>query len=223
MKRLNLFLMFFASGVMMMGCADWSNTGKGGAIGAGSGGAIGGLIGAKKGNTAGGAIIGAAVGGLAGAAIGKYMDKQAKELEAIENAKVERKEEGIKVTFDSGILFGFDSYSLTPESQESVMELAGILNKYPETNLIIDGHTDNRGTASYNQGLSERRANSVTNYLKMRGVSGDRLTTRGMGFGNPIETNETDEGRAKNRRVEIGIVANDELLEKAESGELDKN
>ena len=223
MKRLNLFLMIFASGVMMMGCANWSNTGKGAAIGAGSGGALGGLIGSKKGNTAGGAIIGAAVGGVAGAAIGKYMDKQAAELEAIENAKVERLEEGIKVTFESGILFGFDSYSLTPESQESVMELAEILNKYPETNLIIEGHTDNRGSASYNKGLSERRANAVTNYLKMKGVSGDRLTTVGFGFDKPVDTNETEEGRAKNRRVEIGIVANDELLEKAESGELEEN
>lgn len=223
MKRLNLFLMIFASGVMMMGCADWSNTGKGAAIGAGSGGAIGGLIGNKSGNTAGGAIIGAAVGGAAGAAIGKYMDKQAAELEEIENAKVERVEEGIKLTFESGILFGFDSYSLTPASQESVMELAEILNKYPETNLVIDGHTDNRGAASYNQDLSEKRANAVTNYLKMRGVSGDRLTTVGHGFNDPVASNETEEGRAQNRRVEIGIVANDELLEKAESGELEEN
>jgi len=223
MKRLHLFLMIFASGVMMMGCADWSNTGKGAAIGAGSGGAIGGLIGNRSGNTAGGAIIGAAVGGVAGAAIGKYMDKQAAELEAIENAKVERVEEGIKVTFESGILFGFDSYTLTPESQQSVMELADILNKYPETNLVIEGHTDNRGSASYNQGLSERRANAVTNYLKMKGVSGDRLTTIGLGLNNPVDTNETDEGRARNRRVEIGIVANEELLEKAESGELEEN
>ena len=223
MKQLKLFLMIFASGVMMLGCADWSNTGKGAAIGAGSGGAIGGLIGGKKGNTAGGAIIGAAVGGLAGAAIGKYMDKQAAELEAIENAKVERVEEGIKLTFESGILFGFDSYSLTPESQKSVMELADILNKYPDTNLIIEGHTDNTGSASYNQGLSERRANAVTNYLKTKGVSEDRLTTQGMGLSNPVDTNETEAGRAKNRRVEIAIAANDELIEKAESGELEEN
>jgi outer membrane protein OmpA-like peptidoglycan-associated protein len=223
MRRLNLFLMIFASGVMMMGCANWSNTGKGAAVGAGSGGAIGGLIGNRSGNTAGGAIIGAAVGGAAGAAIGKYMDRQAAELEAIENAQVERVEEGIKLTFESGILFGFDSYTLTPESQQSVMELAEILNKYPETNLLIEGHTDNRGSQSYNQGLSERRANAVTNYLKMRGVSGDRLTTVGKGFEKPVDSNETDEGRARNRRVEIAIVANDELLEKAESGELDED
>jgi len=223
MKRLNLFLMIFASGVMMMGCADWSNTGKGAAIGAGSGGAIGGLIGNKSGNTAGGAIIGAAVGGAAGAAIGKYMDKQADELEAIENAKVERVEEGIRLTFESGILFGFDSYSLTPESQESVMELAEILNKYPETNLMIVGHTDNRGAESYNQDLSEKRASAVANYLKMRGVSEDRLTTIGQGFDNPVETNDTEEGRARNRRVEISIAANEDLVDKAESGELEVN
>lgn len=223
MKRLNLFLMIFASGVMMMGCANWSNTGKGAAVGAGSGGAIGGLIGGKKGNTAGGAIIGAAIGGAAGAAIGKYMDKQADELETIENAKVERVEEGIRLTFESGILFGFDSYSLTPESQESVMELAEILNKYPETNLMIVGHTDNRGAESYNQDLSEKRASAVANYLKMRGVSGDRLTTIGQGLDNPVETNETEEGRARNRRVEISIAANEDLVDKAESGELEVN
>lgn len=221
MKRANLFLYVLISAFLLSGCSNWSNTGKGAAIGAGSGGAIGGLIGSKKGNTAGGAIIGAAVGGVAGAAIGKYMDKQAQELEAIENAQVERVEEGIKITFESGILFGFDSYALTAESQQSVLELAEILNKYPETNLVIEGHTDNRGSASYNQGLSERRANAVANYLKMKGVSSDRVTTIGLGFDKPVDTNETDEGRAKNRRVEIGISANDDLVEKAESGDLE--
>ncbi|MCC5938545.1 MAG: OmpA family protein [Lunatimonas sp.] len=221
MKRMKGILGIVLSGLLLAGCANWSNTGKGAAIGAGSGGAIGGLIGSKKGNTAGGAIIGAAVGGAAGAAIGKYMDRQAKELEAIENAQVERVEEGIKIVFESGILFGFDSYALTPDSQKSVMELAEILNKYPDTNVIIEGHTDNRGSASYNQGLSERRAGSVANYLKMKGVSGDRLTILGHGLDRPVASNDTDEGRAKNRRVEIGISANEDLLEKAESGDLD--
>ncbi|MFC4873312.1 OmpA family protein [Negadavirga shengliensis] len=221
MKTSRLILPLLIVSGLLMGCANWSNTGKGAAIGAGSGGAIGGLIGSKKGNTAGGAIIGAAVGGAAGAAIGRYMDKQAKELEEIENAEVERVGEGIKITFESGILFGFDSYELTPASQESVMELARILNEYPETNVMVEGHTDNRGSASYNQGLSERRANSVANYLKMQGVLGERIATRGFGFDNPVAENDTEEGRAKNRRVEIAIWANEELKEKAESGELE--
>jgi outer membrane protein OmpA-like peptidoglycan-associated protein len=221
MKNMKFLVGLFLSGIVISSCADWSNTGKGAAVGAGAGGAIGGLIGNKKGNTAGGAIIGAAVGGAAGAAIGKYMDRQAKELEAIENAQVERVEEGIKIVFESGILFGFDSFALTPDSQKSVMELADILNKYPDTNVVIEGHTDNRGSASYNQGLSERRANSVANYLKTKGVSGDRLTTIGFGFERPVASNDTDQGRAQNRRVEIGITANETLLEKAESGDLE--
>src|SRR5690554_827916 len=206
---------------LLYGCANWSNTGKGAAIGGGAGGAIGGVIGSKSGNTAAGAIIGAAVGGAGGAAIGRYMDKQAKELEAIEEAEVERVGEGIKLTFESGILFGFDSYELTPASQESVMELARILNEYPDTNVMVEGHTDNKGAAEYNKGLSERRANSVANYLKMQGVDADRISTRGMGLENPIDTNDTEAGRAKNRRVEIAIWANDELIEKAESGEIE--
>lgn len=221
MKVSKLILSLLISSGLLMGCANWSNTGKGAAIGAGSGGAIGGLIGSKKGNTAGGAIIGAAVGGAAGAAIGRYMDKQAEELEGIENAEVERVGEGIKITFESGILFGFDSYELTPVSQESVMELARILNEYPDTNVMVEGHTDNRGSATYNQGLSERRANSVANYLKMQGVMGERISTRGFGLDNPVADNDTEEGRAKNRRVEIAIWANEELKDKAESGELE--
>lgn len=223
MKSFKPFLGITLGAAMLFGCANWSNTGKGAAIGGGAGGAIGGIIGSRSGNTAAGAIIGAAVGGAGGAAIGKYMDKQAKELEAIEAAEVERVGEGIKLTFESGILYGFDSYDLTPASQESVLELARILNEYPDTNVMVEGHTDNKGSAEYNKGLSERRANSVANYLKMQGVDGDRISTRGMGLENPVESNETETGRAKNRRVEIAIWANEELKEKAESGELDIN
>lgn len=220
MKSLKPILGITLSAALLFSCADWSNTGKGAAVGGGTGGAIGGFIGSKSGNTAAGAIIGAAVGGAGGAAIGKYMDKQAKELEAIESADVERVGEGIKLTFESGILYGFDSYDLTPASQESVMELARILNEYPDTDVMVEGHTDNKGKADYNQGLSERRAVSVANYLKMHGVQGDRVSTRGMGLEQPIESNETEAGRAKNRRVEIAIWANDELKDKAEKGEI---
>jgi len=221
MKPFKPILGITLGAALLFGCANWSNTGKGAAIGGGTGGAIGGYIGSKSGNTAAGAIIGAAVGGAGGAAIGKYMDNQAKELEAIEAAEVERVGEGIKLTFESGILYGFDSYALTPASQESVMELARILNEYPDTNVLVEGHTDNKGSAEYNKGLSERRAESVANYLKMQGVDGNRISTRGMGLDNPIESNEIETGRAKNRRVEVAIWANEDLKEKAERGDLE--
>ncbi|GGF41659.1 OmpA family protein [Echinicola rosea] len=221
MKTLKSVLAIVLSATVLFSCADWSKTGKGAAIGAGAGGALGGLIGNQKGNTAAGAVIGAAVGGAAGAAIGKYMDKQAKEMEEIENAEVERVGEGIQVTFDSGILFGFDSYELTPQAQENVMEMARILNEYPDTNIMIDGHTDSKGSEQYNQKLSEQRAGSVANYLKMQGIDSSRLTTVGHGESLPVASNDTDAGRAENRRVEVAITANEELVEKAESGELD--
>ncbi len=220
MKTIKFIFVITTCLFLFGGCSSWSNTGKGAAIGAGSGGALGGLIGRNQGNTAGGAIIGAAVGGAAGAAIGKYMDKQADELAELENAEVERVGEGIKLTFESGILFGFDNFELNPQSQESVMELARILNEYPDTYLMVEGHTDNRGDAGYNQNLSEKRANSVANYLKMQGVNGERITTEGFGLENPVADNETEEGRAKNRRVEVAIWANEDLKEKAENGDL---
>ncbi|UCS93482.1 OmpA family protein [Echinicola marina] len=221
MKTFKSVLGIILSSAILFSCADWSNTGKGAAIGGGAGGAIGGLIGSKKGNTAAGAVIGAAVGGAAGAAIGKYMDKQAEEMEAIEDAEVERVGEGIQLTFDSGILFGFDSYQLTPSAQENVMKLAKILNDYPDTNIMINGHTDSKGSDEYNQDLSEKRASSVANYLKMQGINNIRLTTVGHGESMPVATNDTDAGRAENRRVEVAITATDELVEKAENGELD--
>ncbi|AWW29825.1 hypothetical protein DN752_06660 [Echinicola strongylocentroti] len=221
MRTLKSVLAIVLSTTVLFSCADWSSTGKGAAIGAGAGGALGGLIGNNKGNTAAGAVIGAAVGGAAGAAIGKYMDKQAEEMEQIENAEVERVGEGIQVTFDSGILYGFDSYELTPQAQENVMEMARILNEYPDTNIMIDGHTDSKGSEEYNQKLSEQRASSVANYLKMQGIDSSRLTTVGHGESMPVSSNDTDAGRAENRRVEVAITANDELVEKAENGELD--
>lgn len=222
MKSYKSIIAILLGAFFIFGCANWSRTGTGAAAGAGAGGVLGGVIGSRSGNTAGGAIIGAAVGGTAGAAIGRYMDRQAKEIENdVKNAEVERIGEGIKVTFESGILFGFDSYSLTPAAQENVRELARILNEYPDTNIMIEGHTDNRGAADYNQGLSERRARSVANYLKMQGLSADRVTTTGRGFNDPVADNDTEEGRAKNRRVEVAIWGNEALQEKAEAGEIE--
>lgn len=206
--------------VFQMGCG-LSNTLKGGAIGAGAGGAAGTVIGHQFGNSAAGAIIGAAVGGTAGALIGRHMDKQAEEMRRdIENAKIERVGEGIKITFDSGILFEFDSFELQPEAKTNIESLVKVLNKYPDTNILVEGDTDNVGTAEYNQKLSERRAQAVADYQKARGITASRISTIGLGETNPIVSNDTEEGRRQNRRVEIAVFANDKLKEAAKKGNL---
>ncbi|HEX2963767.1 MAG TPA: OmpA family protein [Ignavibacteriales bacterium] len=201
------------------GCGA-SNTVKGGAIGTGAGALIGGIIGHAAGSTTTGAIIGGVVGGTAGALIGHNMDKQAEELKKIEDAKVERVGEGINITFDSGILFAVNSASLQPKAKESVQKLADVLKKYPDTNVIIEGNTDNTGSEELNQKLSEKRAKAVSDYVTTLGVSSSRLTTVGKGESNPVATNDTPEGRAKNRRVEIGIVANEKMKNDAATGKL---
>lgn len=214
----SLWIVALALVLALAPACNTSKTVKGGAIGAAAGGVVGGVIGKSTGNTAAGVIIGAAVGGTAGAVIGKYMDKQAKELEEVEGATVERVGEGILVTFDSGLLFGFDSYALTATTKNNLNEMADVLKKYGETEITIEGHTDSKGTDSYNQTLSERRAKSVADYLVTQGVTRSRMTTRGYGETRPVDTNDTDAGRAQNRRVEVAIVANEELKEDAEDG-----
>jgi outer membrane protein OmpA-like peptidoglycan-associated protein len=205
---------------LLMGCGA-SNTLKGGAIGAGAGGVVGGVIGHQLGNTAVGAIIGAAVGGTTGALIGRHMDKQAEEMrQDIKNAKIERVGEGIKITFDSGILFEIDSSELQPVAKENITSLAKILNKYQDTNILIEGDTDNSGTNEYNQMLSERRAQAVADYQKSLDVAGSRISTVGLGELNPIASNDTDYGRQQNRRVEVAVFANDKLKKAAENGNL---
>lgn len=200
---------------------NWSNAQKGGAIGAGTGAAIGGVIGAQSKNTAVGAIIGAAVGGTAGALIGNYMDKQAAELDRdLENAKVERIGEGIKITFDSGILFNVDSYVLSDASKSNLGDLSKTLQKYGDTNILVEGHTDSTGTDQHNKTLSEQRATSVADFLKSYGVVGSRITTNGYGENQPVASNTTSEGRQQNRRVDIAIFANKKLQKAAERGEL---
>ncbi len=202
------------------GCGT-SKTVRGGAIGAAAGGVLGGLIGSKAGNTAVGVIIGAAIGGTAGALIGNYMDRQAEEMQRdIEGAKIERVGEGIKITFDSGILFATNSSDLQPAARENIGKLATILNKYEDTNILVEGHTDSTGSAEYNQQLSERRAASVANYAKGMNVKGDRFTVVGYGKTQPVVSNSTPEGRQANRRVEIAIFANDDLKDAAMKNQL---
>lgn len=197
---------------------------KGGAIGAAAGGAVGGAIGSKKGNTAAGAIIGAAVGGAAGVLIGRYMDKQAKEVEQeVKGVEVERVGEGILLTFDSGLLFNFDSYQLTPTTKENLNKLAEIIQKYDGTDILIEGHTDSVGSDSYNMTLSKNRAQSVADYLVQQGVARNRLQTKGYGESQPVASNDTDAGRAQNRRVEAAIYANDKLKSDAKDGNLSMN
>ena len=199
-------------------CDSLTKTQKGAGIGAAAGGVVGALIGKKAGNTAVGALIGGAIGGTAGAFIGRRMDRQAAEIQkAIPNAEVIREGEGIIVKFDSGILFDFDKTALKDAAKTNVQSLAASLNQYPDTDIKVIGHTDSRGTEQYNMGLSERRAAAVKAYAVSQGVPSSRLVTIGKGFAEPIADNDTDAGRAANRRVEIVIVANDALKNTAKS------
>ena len=197
---------------------------KGGLLGAGSGavlgGVVGGLLGGGRG-TAIGAIIGAAAGGGAGVAIGHKMDKQAADLQKdMQNARVERVGEGIKITFDSGILFDTNSAILRPASESDITKMAAVLQKYPDTNVLIEGHTDNSGSDAINQPLSERRAQSVASSTTAKGVSSTRITATGYGSTQPTGDNATPEGKQANRRVEIAIYANDKMKKAAEQGRL---
>jgi len=217
MKKAVILLL---SGALLLtiinGCA-WSNKAKGGAIGAGAGAAVGGVIGHAAGNTAVGAIIGAAVGGTAGVLIGNEMDKRAAEMRAdLQGARIERIGEGIKITFDSGLLFDWDKSDLRPQAKTNIESLAKILNKYPDTNILVEGDTDSTGSEDYNLKLSERRAQSVANYLMGLGVPSSRISMVGLGEMNPIASNDTDYGRQQNRRVEIAIFANDKLKKAAQ-------
>jgi len=194
------------------GCSTWTRSQKGGAIGAATGAAIGAAIGKQSDHTVVGALLGAMIGGAAGAYIGHYMDKQAEEIERdIEGARVERVGEGIKITFSSGILFDIDKAALRAEAKENLSKLAKILKKYPDTNILIEGHTDATGSEEHNLELSRARAQAVANYLAGLGVDATRFTIMGYGESQPIASNETPEGRQANRRVEIAIMANEKL------------
>ena len=193
-----------------------NRTQKGAVIGAAGGGAIGAVIGHSSGNTALGAIIGAAVGGAAGAIIGRDMDKQAEEMKKVlGDAEVRREGEGIVINFKEKVLFGFDQSVLTSNAQVNLDKLTNVLQKYPDTNIEIIGHTDNKGSDAYNNDLSQRRSNSVSSYLKDHGINNSRLLTKGMGESDPVASNDTDEGRAQNRRVEFVITANEKMKAEA--------
>lgn len=195
--------------ISMSGCAALSKKEQGAIIGGVAGGAAGGVIGNQTGSTTRGAIIGAVVGGTIGAVIGHQMDQQAKELQQnIPGATVARVGEGITVTFASGLLYDFDSDVIRATAADNLRNLAASLNKYPNTDLLIVGHTDAVGTSAYNQTLSERRAVAASTYLGGQGVNSARLRAVGRGETEAIASNETEAGRQLNRRVEIAIVAN---------------
>jgi outer membrane protein OmpA-like peptidoglycan-associated protein len=217
MKTIRQFVVvLMAFALLASGCKSMNKTQKGAVIGAGGGAVIGGVIGKATGNTAAGAIIGAAVGGTVGAVIGRKMDKQAEEMkEVMGDAEVKRVGEGIVVEFKDKVLFAYDQSDLTTQSKTSLDKLANVLKKYPDTNIEILGHTDNKGSDAYNQGLSERRANAAAAYLRTSGITASRITTKGLGESDPKTTNETDEGRAENRRVEFVITANQKMIDDA--------
>jgi len=198
-----------------------SKTEKGVVIGGGAGAVVGGAVGKVIfGETAKGAIVGAVVGGAAGAIIGRQMDKQAQELEnELEEAEIARVGEGIVVTFDSGLLFDFDSAELQPSAKSNLAELSESLREYDNTELMIVGHTDDIGEDTYNDRLSVRRAESASAYLFEQGISSTRVTTMGKGETDPIATNDTDDGRQLNRRVEVVIYASEEYRESLQTTE----
>lgn len=229
MKSYNkIIALLLCSIILLSSCSSTKNSTKGGVIG-GAGGAllgagIGALVGQEK-----GAAIGAAVGGVVGAGagvvIGKKMDKQKAELEKIEGAQVEtvtdaNNLQAIKVTFDSGILFATGKSDLNSSSKAALNKFAISLKETPETDVTIYGHTDNTGSKEVNVQLSKNRAASVAGFLNSNGISTDRMTTEGKAFDEPVADNSTAEGRAKNRRVEIYITANKQMINQAEQGTL---
>jgi outer membrane protein OmpA-like peptidoglycan-associated protein len=217
MNKILCLLLIGAVLVGSLGCSSMSKRDKGAIIGGTAGAVVGGVIGKQTGHTAAGAIIGAVVGGATGAVIGDYMDKQAEEMEEdLADAKIERVGEGIKITFGSGLLFDVAKADLRPEAQTNLAKMAVILNKYEDTNILIEGHTDSDGSEEYNQRLSDQRASSVAAYLSMSNVSSARVTTHGYGESQPVESNDTTVGKQANRRVEVAIWANEKLKKAAE-------
>lgn len=201
---------------ILFSCSSLNKSQKGAAIGTAGGAAVGGAIGSMSGHVGIGAIIGAAVGGVGGAIIGHKMDKQAADIQKdLPNAKVERVGEGIIVEFSDKILFAVNRYDLSPESKLNLNKLNNILVKYPDTNIEIQGHTDNTGSVTYNQTLSERRAGSVSNYLVSNGINASRLSTKGYGEEAPKYSNDTEDGRMQNRNVQFLISANSTMKEAA--------
>ncbi len=219
LKLLPAILICFA--IAFSSC-NLSKTTKGAGVGVIAGGAIGGLIGHKAGNTAVGVLIGAGIGGTAGALLGRKMDKQAEELKRdLDGATVQRIGEGILITFNEGLQFNVNSSDVQSNSIQNLSDLSEILEKYPDTNILIEGHTDSDGTDEHNQNLSIQRASAVQKSLIDTGIPITRISTIGYGETQPLADNGTQEGKQQNRRVEIAIYANDKMIKMAKKGELE--
>lgn len=229
MKYLNkssVAALFLSGSLLLTSCEavqNANNTQKGAAIGTAGGAVLGGILGnniGRGGNGAIGAVLGGILGGVAGGVIGNKMDKQAKEInQALPGAEVERVGEGIKVILNENTVnFNFDSATLTPTAKANLDKLIPVFKNNPDTNINVYGHTDAKGTDSYNIGLSERRASSVISYFVANGLSRDRFVAKGMGKAEPIATNDTEAGRAQNRRVEFAITANEKMIQDAKQG-----
>lgn len=204
---------------LLAGCTAMQNANKT-QKGAGIGVAGGAIAGALIGGGVKGALIGAAIGGVAGGVIGNQMDKQAKKIETeLPGAEVKRVGEGIQIIFDdkSGVNFAFNSSNLTPEARTNLDKVAEVFTEFPDTDLLIEGHTDSTGDEKYNMSLSQKRAQSVASYLTSQGVASSRMTVKAYGETAPRFDNATKEGQAKNRRVEIGVSANEQMIEDAKA------
>ena len=207
--------------VLFSSCKSLNNTQKATGIGVAAGGAAGAIIGGGGKSSVIGALIGAAVGGGAGYLIGNSMDKQAKAIkQAVPDAQVERVGEGINMTFNSGLLFKINSSALSDSAKFNLDRIATVFNNYPETIILVEGHTDNTGTVQYNIDLSKQRATIVTEYMISRGVSKDRFDVKWYGQDQPKYPNDTDANRKLNRRVEVGVMANSKLKQQAENGKI---
>lgn len=224
MKKIKILLAgFLIAAIFFAGCKTMNKSQKGAVIGTAGGAAAGAVIGKVAGNTVLGAIIGAGVGGVAGAVIGRKMDKQAEEIKKeIPDVEVVRVGEGIVIEFKSQVLFGFDQSNLTTDARANLDKLIIILQKYPDTDIEVQGHTDSKGTTRYNESLSERRASAVSYYLSAKAIGASRLTTTAFGETMPKYTNTTEAGQTQNRRVEFLISANEKMKADA-AKEAEKN
>jgi outer membrane protein OmpA-like peptidoglycan-associated protein len=211
-KKMMFVLLATAVLAMVLGGCGMSRTQKGAVIGGAAGAGAGVLIG--KDNTK-GAVIGGAAGAVVGGLIGSYLDKQAREMEEIEGAEVQRQGDELRVTFDNAILFDYDSSALKTASQDQLTEVADVLSRYPDTDILVLGHTDSSGSDDYNQSLSERRASAVRGFLMGAGVASSRITARGYGETAPVADNGSESGRAQNRRVELNVQVNEEFRQRA--------
>lgn len=215
MKKILVLTLTMA--VVAVGCADMNRQQKGAIGGAVAGAAAGALVS----DNIWGVLLGAAIGGAAGNAIGKHMDEQARELEqAVPSAEVQRVGEGINMTFASGLMFPINSATLQENYKDDLRATAEVFAKYDDTNILVEGHTDDTGAESYNMDLSRRRAQTVADFLAAQGVSRNRLVTEAFGEAQPKYENDSEENRSRNRRVELAIFANDDMKEEAQAGTL---